>query len=82
MSQSSVAFLDEAHTLNLLDSIHFKIANEKHYREIEAAYNAGYRDGQMDAGVHQDTINNADISEFTNAKQYYMDTFVSKGKTE
>jgi hypothetical protein len=47
-------------------------AEEIHFEEIIQAYEQGYRDGQNGANL---AMHRKDISEFSNAKDYYNEKF-------
>jgi hypothetical protein len=51
------------------------LAKEK--SQIEAAYNEGYRDGELDAAS---PTYNGDVSEYSNADHYYSLTYKSEVK--
>ena len=48
-------------------------ALKMHKEEIIKAYEQGYREGQEDS--YLGTLNGKDISQFSNAKDYYKNTF-------
>jgi hypothetical protein len=51
---------------------HLQKALIMHKEEIIAAYEQGYRDGQNGANL---AMHNKDISQFSNAKDYFKNTF-------
>jgi hypothetical protein len=51
---------------------HFERAEDIHRIEIIQAYEQGYRDGQNGANLSR---YNRDISQFSNAKDYFKNTF-------
>ena len=51
---------------------HFERAEDIHRIEIIQAYEQGYRDGQNEANL---AMHNKDISQFSNAKDYFKNTF-------
>lgn len=59
-----------------LQNFHLMKALNQHKSEIKNAYNAGYRDGQNESNLSN--LNDIDISQFSNAKDYYFKTFDKK----
>ena len=58
-------------TLDVEDLEYYRpLAKEMHAKQIMNSYNDGYRDGMTDLGS-----NEKDISEFSNAKLYYHETY-------
>ena len=58
---------------NYTTMYHFERAEVIHKMEIIQAYEQGYREGQEDSNLS--TLNGKDISQFSNAKDYYKNTF-------
>jgi hypothetical protein len=52
---------------------HLQKALIMHKEEIIKAYEQGYREGQEDSNLG--TLNGKDVSQFTNGKDYYKNTF-------
>lgn len=52
---------------------HLQKAKIMHKEEIIKAYEQGYREGQENSNLS--TLNGRDVSQFTNGKDYYNNTF-------
>lgn len=52
---------------------HLQKAKIMHKEEIIKAYNQGYREGQEDSNLS--LLNGRDVSQFSNGKDYYNNTF-------
>lgn len=56
--------------IDMADDI-FEQAKQMEREQIEAAYNQGYRDGDIDGCIYGDK----DISNYSDANQYYTQTY-------
>jgi len=71
---TAVDFLENNYTTIGIDYYYFVQATKMFKQQIKDAYNQGYRDGHEDG---QFTIFPAfqDVAEFSNAENYYNETF-------
>jgi len=66
---------NELNVIALLTQMHeiAAIINENQKQQIKDAYNQGYREGLEDVGSCW--LTDKDVSEFSNAENYYNETF-------